>query len=70
MKQNNNENEILVECPKCLGLGVVFEPNIENDEQCKLCNGKGKTEQLMADSFDPLNNLIDNKNESDEMLGY
>lgn len=62
--KTKQSNEKLVECPQCLGLGLVYEPNIEKDEKCTMCKGKGKVKESIADEFDPLKDL-DNLNIED-----
>jgi DnaJ-class molecular chaperone len=67
MNLNKNKNEKilekLVECPQCLGLGLVYEPALEKDETCNMCKGKGKVKESVRDNFDPffIENLTDNE---------
>ena len=42
------------ECPKCLGVGEVYEPIENNVKECKLCEGEGVVEYFIVDAYDPL----------------
>ena len=54
------------ECPKCLGIGEVFDPIEENEVRCNLCRGKGKVSEEIADSYNPLEDLLREEDFEDE----
>lgn len=55
--KNENKNLNIKECPQCLGIGVTYMPNLEKDEKCTLCNGKGTVDNKIFNSFNPLEGL-------------
>lgn len=66
MKQNEKVKKKLMECPECLGLGVEYQPEIDQDETCKLCKGSGKVEETLAKDFNPLS-FINKTEQIDEI---
>lgn len=44
-----------VECPKCLGVGLVFNPSNETEKNCSLCKGEGTVDEDMY--YDPLEDI-------------
>jgi len=55
------------ECPQCLGIGYIYDPESESDIVCPLCNREGEVSVDTADDFDPLSfTEIGMKNENFE----
>lgn len=40
-----------VECPNCLGEGIIYDPELEIESKCKLCKGTGKVRPEDADAY-------------------
>jgi len=43
-----------VECPQCIGVGVIFTPDDNAEIICKLCKGKGTVSEEIEEAYNPL----------------
>ncbi len=49
-----------VECPKCLGLGEIYDINLDTVIKCTLCKGKKYVSDKIADLYDPIADELSN----------
>lgn len=55
----------LIECPKCIGKGVVYSIFEDNEIQCNLCKGKKEVLEDIADLYDAIADMLSEMEETE-----
>lgn len=51
MPYQDSEDTLMVQCPRCAGLGEIINPTTNQRSTCPLCHGNGMTTFARADRY-------------------